>query len=47
MPYQGNIKKPIINILYNPIKLGKGMEISPPELVNFPFEFLGIYLYKI
>ena len=46
MAYQGNNKNPIINILYNPIRLGKGMEISE-ELVNCPFEFLGIYIKNL
>ena len=39
--YQGNINIPIINILYNPLKEGKGMEIS--FLVNCPLSFLGIF----
>ena len=38
MTYQGNIKTAIINILYNPIKPGKGMHI-PLSLVNCPLYF--------
>ena len=42
--YQGKIKRPITNSLYNPPKSGKGILISL-LLINYPFAFLLAFIY--
>ena len=45
--YQGKIKRPITNSLYNPPKPDKGIPISL-LFINYPLAFLlGIYILKI